>query len=84
VDTLGNFSMPPSGDPSIEGLARLLQADLDQARAALADVRAQTGKVVDPGAWDSSIDRFLECVEAVRAAAERCRSTAAPGTLNED
>jgi hypothetical protein len=71
--------MSPSGDPSIEGLAQQLQADLDHARAAQADIRAQTGRVVDPGALDSSIDRFLECVEAVRVAAEQCQTNAAPG-----
>jgi hypothetical protein len=68
--------MPPSDDPSIDEFARQLQADLDHARAALADIRAQTGRMVDPGALDSSIDRFLECVEAVRVTAERCQSIA--------
>ena len=71
--------MPPSDDPSIDELARQLQSDLDAARAALADIRAQTGRLVDPGALDSSIDRFLECVEAERVTAERCRAIVAPG-----
>jgi hypothetical protein len=31
--------MPPSGDPSIDGLASELRAEIDHARAALADIR---------------------------------------------
>jgi hypothetical protein len=70
--------MPPSSDSPADELAQRLQADLDHARAALADICA-VDPMTDPTALSRTTDRFLGRVEAVRVTAERCQAIVAPG-----